>query len=66
MKVGDMVKLDPEYYPREENYVGVLIAKVLSKKCNGKPTTNWVIMMRDRIHQYCIDQEDMELVDESR
>ena len=66
MKVGDLIKLDPEYYPREENYVGVLIENVLGNKWNGVPTINWGIMIRDRIHPYCIDQEDMELVDESR
>jgi hypothetical protein len=66
MKVGDLVKLNPEFYPREENHVGVLIEKRAAKRWNGKSTYKWVVMIKDRIHPYYIEQEDMELVDESR
>ena len=66
MKVGDLVKLNPEFYPREENHVGVLIEKVLSNKWNGVPTNKWIVMIKDRIHPYYIEQEDMELFNESR
>jgi len=66
MKPGDMIKLNPEFYPREENYVGVLIEKHAGRKWNGKTISKWVVMIKDRIHPYYIDQDDMEIVNESR
>jgi len=59
MKVGDLVRLDPELYRREKGYVGLLL--------HLTPVTGkWMVMIKDRVHPYYIDEEDMEVVNESR
>ncbi len=59
MKVGDLVRLDPELYVREKGYVGLLLHLT---PVAGK----WMVMIKDRVHPYYIDEEDMEVINESR
>lgn len=61
MKTGDLVKLDPEIYVREKGYVGQVLERA--------PThfgERWIVMIKGRVHPYYINEEDMEIVSESR
>ena len=62
MKVGDMVKLNPEFYVREKNYTGILVEKAESTRLRSHK--KWIVMIRGRIHPYFIDQTDMEVINE--
>ncbi len=54
MKVGDLVKLCPEGYPRYKDFTGVLIEQ--------RFTGRWIVMVNGRFHSFVIDEADMELV----
>ena len=61
MKVGDLVRLDPEIYVREKGYVGQLLERA--------PThfgEKWIVLIKDRVHPYYINEEDMQVINESR
>ena len=58
--MGDLVRLDPELYVREKGYVGLLLRRW------PLVTGKWMVMIKDRVHPYYIDEEDMEVVNESR
>ncbi len=61
MKVGDLVRLDPELYVREKGYVGQVIERAptsLEKK--------WIVLIKGRVHPYYIVEDDMEMISESR
>ena len=55
MQPGDLVKLDPELYPREKDDVGVLVE--VAPERNG---VQWIVMIRGRLHPFYIDEKDME------
>ena len=61
MKVGDLVRLDPELYVREKGCVGQVIERAptsLEKK--------WIVLIKGRVHPYYIVEDDMEVINESR
>ena len=73
MKVGDIVRLDPERYIVEKDYVGqiierapvgTLLAAGYSGYFSGGP--RWIVLIKDRIHPYYIAENDMAVINESR
>lgn len=63
MKVGDLVRLDPELYVREKDHVGQIIERAPSTSFLG---SQWIVMIKDRIHPYHIAEEDMVVVNDNR
>ena len=61
MKVGDLVRLDPELYAREKDCVGQVLERAAVHF--GK---RWIVMIKGRVHPYYIDEKDMEVVSETR
>ena len=61
MKVGDLVKLDPEVYTREKGCVGQLLDR--APVHFGE---RWIVMINDRVHPYFINEKDMEVVSAGR
>ena len=59
MRVGDLVTLCPDLYPRLEGQLGILI-----KKAPMRQGVQWVVMINNRISPYYIDEGDM--INESR
>ena len=57
MKVGDLVRLDPEIYVREKGCIGQLL-----ERAPVHFGEKWIVMIKDRVHPYYIDRKDMEAV----
>ena len=57
MQVGDLVQIDGYLYPQYKDKLGVIVESFR----NG-----WIVMIDGRLHPYKIDEEDMEVHDESR
>lgn len=67
MKVGDLIKVDYEFYPRLEGKSGVLVEKrAWSELLLQEGRAGWVVMIDGRVHPYTIAEENMELVNEDR
>ena len=63
MKIGDLVRLDPELYVREKGYIGQLLERAQPRTGLGKKR---IVMIKDRVHPYYIAEDDMEVISESR
>ena len=61
IKVGDLVRLDPELYVRERGCVGQVL-----EPAPVHFGEKWIVMIKDRVHPYYIDEKDMEKISESR
>ena len=61
MKVGDLIRLDPELYVREKGCVGQVI-----ERAPTSPFTLWIVLIKGRVHPYYIAEDDMEVISESR
>lgn len=61
MKIGDLVRLDPEVYVREKGCIGQLL-----EQAPVHFGEKWIVMIKDRVHPYYINEEDMEVVNEGR
>ncbi len=61
MKVGDLVRLDPEIYAREDGFIGQIL-----ERAPVHFGERWIVMIKNRVHPYYIDEKDMEVISESR
>jgi hypothetical protein len=58
VKVGDLIKVDCELYPRLKEKSGVLV----EKRYAAGASTTWIVMIGGRLHPYVISEEDMEVI----
>jgi len=60
MKVGDLVKLNEEYYPEYKGLFGMLTEKKAASGPGLAPM--WQVMVDGRIHSFYVPSEDLEVV----
>jgi len=58
VKIGDLVWVDGDLYPRLKKEVGMLVELRMPR--------SWIVMIAGRLHPFVISQEDMELASASR
>jgi hypothetical protein len=62
VKVGDLIKVDCELYPRLKERSGVLV----EKRYVAVGWSRWIVMIGGRLHPYVISEEDMVVINERR
>ena len=60
MKVGDLVKLNEEYYPEYKGLFGMLTEKKAASGPGLAPM--WQVMVDGRNHSFYVPSEDIEVI----